>query len=97
MAMSEDHASCWVHKELTVTAKHIQAWWTAARASGGKDKCQVRLTGIKQEYWMGTEIRAQSHWVMDLTKKGEHGSRVCEPAETKEKAAEEGGTQRGMI
>jgi len=56
MAMSEDHASCWVHKDLTVTTKQIQAMLTAARASGGKDKCQVRLTGIEREYWMGTEI-----------------------------------------
>jgi len=29
---------------------------TAARASGGKDECKVRLTGIEREYWMGTEI-----------------------------------------
>jgi len=29
---------------------------TAARASGGKDECQVRLKGIELEYWMGTEI-----------------------------------------
>jgi len=29
---------------------------TAARASGGKDECQVQLTGIEREYWMGTEI-----------------------------------------
>jgi len=56
MAVSEDHASCWVYKDLTVTTKQIQALLTAARASGGKDECQVRLTGIKQEYWMGTEI-----------------------------------------
>jgi len=26
------------------------------RASGGKDECQVRRTGIEWEYWMGTEI-----------------------------------------
>jgi len=25
-------------------------------ASGGKDECQVRLTGIEREYWMGTAI-----------------------------------------
>jgi len=56
MAVSEDHASCWVHKDLTVTTKQIQALLTAARTSGGKDKCQVRLTGIEREYWMGTEI-----------------------------------------
>jgi len=36
--------------------KKIQALLTAARASGGKDECKVRLTGIEREYWMGTEI-----------------------------------------
>jgi len=56
MAVSEDHALCWVHKDLTVTTKQFQALLTAARASGGKDECQVRLTGIEQEYWMGIEI-----------------------------------------
>jgi len=56
MAMSEDHASCWVHKDLTVTAKQMQALLTAARASGGKDECQVRLTGIERKYRMSTEI-----------------------------------------
>jgi len=54
-AVSEDQASCWVHKDLTVTTKQIQALLSAARASGGKDECQVRLTGIEQKYWMGTE------------------------------------------
>jgi len=56
MAVSEEHASCWDHKDLTVTTKQIQALLTTARASGGKDECQVRLTGIEREYWMGTEI-----------------------------------------
>ena len=56
MAISEDHASCWVHKDSTVTAKQIQALLTAARALGEKDECQVRLTSIEREYWMGTEI-----------------------------------------
>jgi len=56
MAVSEDHALCWVHKDLTVTTKQIQALLTAARVSGGKDECQVRLLGIEREYWMGTEI-----------------------------------------
>ena len=56
MAISEDHASCWVHKDLTVTTKQIQALMTAARASGGNGECQVRLTGIELEYWMGTKI-----------------------------------------
>ena len=54
-SVSEDHASCWVHKDLTVTTKQIQALLTAARVSGRKDECQVRLTGIEREYWMGTE------------------------------------------
>jgi len=56
MAVSEDHASCWVHKDLTVTTKQIQALLTAARALGGKDEYQVRLTGIEREYWMGKDI-----------------------------------------
>jgi len=56
MAMSEDHASCSVHQDLTITTKQIQALLTAARASGGKDEYQIRLTGIEREYWMGTEI-----------------------------------------
>ena len=49
-------ASCWVHKYLTVTTKQIQALLTAAKASGGKDEYQVRLTGIERKYWMGIEI-----------------------------------------
>jgi len=53
---SERGSRCCVHKDLTVTTKQIQALLTAARASGGKDECQVRLTGIEREYWMGTEI-----------------------------------------
>jgi len=58
MTVSEDHASCWVHKDLTVrvTTKQLQVLLTEARASGGKDRCQVGLTGIEREYWMGTEI-----------------------------------------
>ena len=28
----------------------------SSRASSGKDECQVRLTGIEREYWMGIEI-----------------------------------------
>jgi len=56
MTVSKDHASCWVHKDLIVGTKQIQTLLTAARASGGKDECQVRLTGIERKYWMGTEI-----------------------------------------
>ena len=28
----------------------------AARVSGRKDKCQVRLKGKERDYWMGTHI-----------------------------------------
>jgi len=56
MAMSEDHALCWVVKDLTVTTKQHQALLTAVRASGGKDECQVQLTDIERESWIGTEI-----------------------------------------
>jgi len=56
MAVSDNHASCWVHKDLTVTTTKDQALLTAARASGRKDKCQVRLTGIERECWIVTEI-----------------------------------------
>jgi len=56
MAVSGDHAACWVHKDHIVTTKQIRALLTAARASGRKDECQVRLTGIERKYWMGREI-----------------------------------------
>ena len=56
MAVSEDHASCWNHKDLTVTTKQTQALLTAVRALGGKDERQVQLTGIVREYWRSTEI-----------------------------------------
>jgi len=56
MAMSEDHASCWVHKDPTDMSKQIWALLTAARASSRKDECQVRLTGSEWVYWMGTEV-----------------------------------------
>ena len=38
--------------------KKVRAVLTASRVSGGKNKCQVRLTRIERalEYWMGTEI-----------------------------------------
>jgi len=45
-----------VHKDLIVTTKQIWALLTAARTSGGKHECRVRLTGVEREYWMSTEI-----------------------------------------
>ena len=56
IAVSEDYASYWVHKDLTVTTTKNQALLRAANgASGGMDECQVRLAGIEREYCMGTE------------------------------------------
>jgi len=56
MAVSEDHASSWVHKDLIVKIKYIWALLTVAWASEEKDECQVRMTGIEREYWISTEI-----------------------------------------
>jgi len=56
MKVSEDHALCWVHKDLTVTTKQMWASLTATRVSGGKDECYVQPTGIERKYWTGTEI-----------------------------------------
>ena len=106
MALSEDHASCWVHKDLTVTTKKNQALLTAARASGGKDECQVRLTGIELEHWMGTEIGRLGGYGFQGTvtagdgsnqKGGKMGAGYVNLQGKKEKAAEEGGTRRGRI
>jgi len=35
----------------------IQVMVDSRRVSIENDECQVRLTGIEREYWMGTEIR----------------------------------------
>jgi len=51
MAVSEDYASCWVYKDLTVTTKKIRALLTAARAPGEKDEGQVRPTCIRDTGW----------------------------------------------
>ena len=83
MTKSEDHTACWVHKNLTVTTKQIQALLT---------------------YWMGTEISRLGGYGFRGTvtagggsKREESGSRSCEPAGKKEKAAKESGTRRGRI
>jgi len=106
MAMSENHASCWVHKDLSVTTRQIRALLTAARASGREDECQVLLKGIKQEYWMGTEIGRLGSYGFRGTvtvgdgsnqKGGGMGAGYVNLRGIKEKAAEEGGTRRGRI
>ena len=79
MAMSEDHASCWVHKDLTVTTKQIQALLKAARASGGKDECLVLLAGSEREYWMGTEIgRLGGYIICDTVTAGDGSNQKSE-------------------
>ena len=104
MAISKRHASCWVHKDLTVPTKQIQSLLTAARASGGKEECQVRLTGIEREYWMGTEIGRLGGYSFRVTvtagdgmKEMEMGAGYVNLWEKKEKAAKEGGTRRRRI
>jgi len=84
--------------------EEIQALLTAARASGGKDECQVRLTGVEREYWMGTEIGRLGGYgfrgtvtVGDRSNQKGRGMRAGQSAGEKEKAAEEGETGRGRI
>ena len=79
MVVSEDHASCWVHKDLTVTTKQIQALLIAARASDGKVECQVRQRGIEWECWMGTKIgRLESHGFRGTVTAGDRSDRKWE-------------------
>jgi len=49
MAVSKDHASCWVHKDLTVTKRQIPALLTAARASRRKG----RMSSMTDRYRAG--------------------------------------------
>jgi len=49
MVMSEDHASCWVHKDLTSTTKRIRALLTVARVSGAKDESQSSTDRYRAE------------------------------------------------
>ena len=56
IAASKNHANCWVHKDFHYTANNVETLREAFEASGGKDECQVRVTGIEREFWMGTEI-----------------------------------------
>ena len=54
--MSEEYASCWIHQDCHVADEQKTALKKAARVSGGKDECQVRLKGREHDYWMGTEV-----------------------------------------
>ena len=55
-AVSEEYASCLVHQDCHVADEKKAALKKAARVSGGKDECQVRLKGQEGDYRMGTEI-----------------------------------------
>ena len=56
MAASENHATCWVYKDLICADNKAEMLRKAVGASGRKDECQSRVTGIEREYWMCTEI-----------------------------------------
>jgi len=73
-AVSKDHASCWVYKDLTVTTKPFHVLLTASRASGGKDEYQVRLTGIERKYWRDTEIGRLGGYILRDTVTAGDGS-----------------------
>jgi len=55
-AVSEEYTSCWVHQDCHVADEQKGALKKAARVSGGKDECQVRLKGREHDYWMGIAI-----------------------------------------
>jgi len=42
MAVSEDHASCWVHKDLTVTTEQIWVLLTAPNLGRRVEKTNVK-------------------------------------------------------
>ena len=54
--IEEGETTCWVHKEFCHTANNVETLREAFEASRGKEECQVRVTGIERECWMGTEI-----------------------------------------
>jgi len=54
--VSEEYASSWVHQDCHVADGKKTALKKAARVSGGKDECQVRLKGRERDCWIGTEI-----------------------------------------
>jgi len=89
MAVSEDHASCWAHKDLSFTKRKIQAFLTAARALGRKVAYEIRMTRIEKEYWIGADIgRLNGNGFRGIVTAGEgsgqkgggldDGSRVCQ-------------------
>jgi len=103
MAVSEDQASCWVQKDLTLTTRQTRVLLTAARALGRKDEYQVRPAGFEQDYWMGITIDrlGRSGFRGTFTagdRSDQKGAKMGAGyvfAGKKEKLAEEGGTRRG--
>jgi len=68
-------------------------------------ECQVGLAGIEQKYWIGKEIGRIGGYGFRGTitagdgsdQNGINGTRICEFARNKTKAASKGGTRRGRI
>jgi len=92
---------------INQSTKQIQDFLTAARASGEKDKCQVRLTVIEREYWMGTEIsRLEGYCFRGTVTAGDGSNQKGGQMEAryvnlrnqrKRQQRKEGGTWRGRI
>ena len=85
-SVREDHDSRWLH---TVTTQRNKALLTAARASVGKDECQVWLTlaDIERESFVGTKIGRLGCFRCIFTvgdgsnpQARANGSRVCKSA-----------------
>ena len=55
-----DDASCWFHKDFTITTETIRALLSVPvrviRASGGEGEYQLRMTGIERKFRIGAEI-----------------------------------------
>ena len=57
MAVSENHASCWVQKDLGVCHdKEITGVVDSSEGVGWQKRIPARLTGIKRKCWMGTRL-----------------------------------------
>ena len=100
MAVSEELASYWVHKDFNSRQNKFGLCW----ASDGKDKCQVRLTGIEWECQMSTGISRLGGYCFRGTatagdgsdqKEGNMEAGYVNLRGGEEKTAEDGGLQRG--
>jgi len=106
MAVSKDHASFWVHKDLTVTGttKHsgfvdsirVKGVGRKGRMSSATDRYRGGILDghrdrqIRRFRGYGFQGTVTAGDESTMIKKGGNGSTVCESAGGKEKAAEEG-------